>query len=305
MGNAGHRRARRFGVAALLTVIALAIGYGPSEPAAPAVVAVQPDAPLPAPLRIAYGSAADTFGELHLPAAGSHHPVVVLVHGGGWSQSRSLTEAAPVARSLAAHGVAVWNVEYRRVGGAGGWPVTLTDVADAVAALGTEVRPRVGDLIDLQRVHLAGHSAGGHLAAWFAGRTTGEAAAGLGPTLRIRSATLMAAVLDLDLAVTNGRDRFVRALLGGGPADVPDRYRWASPIDNLPAGLAVTALHGDQDRVVDPEQSRRWIAAAANAGNRADLRILRGAGHADFIDVRSDAWQAAQRAILHHVDTLR
>jgi hypothetical protein len=27
---------------------------------------------------------------------------------------------------LAARGVAVWNIEYRRVNGAGGWPTTLT-----------------------------------------------------------------------------------------------------------------------------------------------------------------------------------
>lgn len=291
-------RRRRVLVAALLTGAALVVGYGPSEPEAPAA-AVFDAPPGGAPLRIDYGPAADTFGQLYLPGAGREpFPVVVLVHGGGWSQYRNLSEAAPQAVALAAHGVAVWNVEYRRVNGAGGWPTTLHDVRDAVNALAGPVRDRVGGLIDLRRVHLAGHSAGGHLAAWVAAQP-------LDPAVRVRSATLMAAVLDLDFAVRNGRDRFVRGLLGGAPDEVPGRYHFASPIEHLPTGVAVTAVHGDADRVVSPDQSRRYVAAAERAGERTALHILRGAGHADFIDTASPAWQTAQAAILGYAATLR
>ncbi|MEV0354607.1 alpha/beta hydrolase [Nocardia sp. NPDC050697] len=293
-----HRRLRRVLVAGLLTLAALVVGYGPSEPEAPA--ATGPGLPTGgAPMRIDYGPAPDTFGQLYLPAAGrGPFPVVVLVHGGGWSQYRNLSEAAPQAVALAAHGVAVWNVEYRRVHGGGGWPATLHDVRDAVNALAGPVRDRVGAALDLGRVHLAGHSAGGHLAAWVAAQP-------LDPALRVRSATLMAAVLDLDFAVRNGRDRFVRGLLGGAPEEVPGRYHFASPIEHLPEGVAVTAVHGDADRVVSPDQSRRYIAAAERAGERAELRILRGSGHADFIDTTSLAWQTAQAVILGYAATLR
>ncbi|MFC8045513.1 alpha/beta hydrolase [Nocardia sp. NPDC057353] len=291
-------RYRRVLVGALLTVAALVIGYGPNEPAAPAAAGLG-SAAGGAPLRIDYGPAADTFGELYLPATGREpFPVVVLVHGGGWSQYRNRTEAAPQAVALAAHGVAVWNVEYRRVGGAGGWPTTLHDVRDAVNALAGPVHDRVGGLLDLGRVHLAGHSAGGHLAAWVAGQP-------VDPAVRVRSATLMAAVLDLEFAVHNGRDRFVRGLLGGAPDEVPGRYHFSSPIEHLPTGVAVTAVHGDADRVVSPEQSRRYIAAAERAGERTALRILHGAGHADFIDTTSLAWHTAQAAILGYAATLR
>ncbi|MFF5033775.1 hypothetical protein [Nocardia salmonicida] len=50
-----------------------------------------------------------------------------------------------------------------------------------------------------------------------------------------RLSATSAAVLDLDLAVIDGRDPFVPKLLGGTPAQVPDRYRKVSPIRHLPA----------------------------------------------------------------------
>ncbi|MGK8486891.1 alpha/beta hydrolase family protein [Nocardia asiatica] len=299
-------RSRRVFLAAVLTTGAVAIGYGRSEPAAPAAVASDLTPPVTAtPLRIPYGDAADTFGELYLPVTGAgRYPVVVLIHGGGWAQSRTLTEFSAQAGSLAAHGVAVWNIEYRRVHGAGGWPTTLTDVEDAVTALATIVQSRVGNLLDLQRVHLAGYSAGGHLAAWISGRRAAASVktAGAGREIRIRSVALMAAVLDLEFAVTNGRDGFVRKLLGGSPSEVPDRYDFASPIAHLPTGLRVTAVHGDTDRVVALEQSRRYVSAATRAGNSAELRVLPGTGHTEFTDATSPAWATARTTILDHVE---
>ncbi|WP_232329335.1 MULTISPECIES: alpha/beta hydrolase family protein [Nocardia] len=304
--------ARRWVMAGVLAVVVAAIGFGSVEPAAPdghagpAVpgLSIQP-AEAGVPIRIAYGREADTFGDLYLPAGGplsgssGRCPVVVLIHGGGWAQYRDLTQFSAQARQLAESGVAVWNVEYRRVNGAGGWPVTLTDVDDAVAALGTVVQQRAGGRLDLDNVHLAGHSAGGQLAAWVAGRRTDGEAASRG--LRIRSVTLMAAVLDLDYAVAHGNDGFVRKLLGGLPDEVPDRYRYASPIVNLPRGVHVTAVHGDADRVVSVEQSRRYAEAARRAGDPTDLHILPGVGHAEFTDPGSAAWSVARVAILASV----
>lgn len=163
---------------------------------------------------------------------------------------------------------------------------------------------RVGNLLDPQLVHLGGYSAGGHLAAWICGRR-GAASVKTATEIRIRSVTLMAAVLDLEFDVTNGRDGFVRKLLGGSPSEVPDRYDFASPIAHLPTGLRVTAVHGDTDRVVALEHSRRYISAATRAGNAAELRVLPGTGHAEFTDATSPAWAIARTAILDHVQYLR
>ncbi|MGW4631997.1 alpha/beta hydrolase family protein [Nocardia sp. NPDC004415] len=288
---------RRFLVA--VSVVAAVLGARAAELSAPAEPVVSEVVAHPQSVqRIAYGNAPDTFGDLYLPpTASTRLPVVVLVHGGGWTQGRTLAQFDAHARALAREGVAVWNVEYRRVGGGGGWPMTLTDVDEAVTALADTVAPRVGNLLDLGRVHLAGHSAGGQLAAWVAGRWSAHPPRH--PEIRIRSLTLMAAVLDLDSAVTDNRDAFVPKLLGGTPGEVPDRYRDASPIHQLPAAaIRVTALHGANDRVVVPAQSIRFVEALARAGIVADLQILRGTGHGEFADATSPAWNTAHRSIL-------
>lgn len=302
------RRAQILAVATALAIVAVIIANTTAERAITAAITVDAEPAVPGiPLRIDYGAAPDTFGDLYLPTTGAGpYPVVVLIHGGGWSQNRTLDHFGPLATSLARAGVAVWNIEYRRVNGAGGWPVTLTDVNDAVRALATVVSLRSGNQLDLQRVHLAGHSAGGQLAAWVAGRHTESADPKLtASAVRIRSATLLAGVLDLAFAANHGRDGFVRNLLGGSPTEVPDRYQLASPIAHLPVGIRISALHGNRDHVVSPEQSRRYVAAARRAGQAADLQILDGVGHGEFSDASTPAWAVARRTILDYVSTLR
>ncbi|MFD4440082.1 alpha/beta hydrolase family protein [Nocardia sp. NPDC058519] len=302
MARGGKRRFVALVVVALFT---LCLGYRAAVLSEPAeTIAVETAAIPPTPMRITYGNSPETFGDLYLPpTSNTRLPVVVLIHGGGWAQNRTLAQFDAHARALAGEGVAVWNIEYRRVNGGGGWPVTLTDVAAAVDALAEIVAPRLGNLLDLQRLHLAGHSAGGHLAAWAAGHRSAEPPRH--PAVRIRSLTLMAAVLDVELAVTEGGDQFVPQLLGGTPAQVPGRYRDASPIHHLPpSDTRITALHGENDRVVAPLQSHRYVDVVTRAGGIAEVQILRGTGHGEFADAASAAWDTARRAIISYVGTL-
>ncbi|WP_238071951.1 alpha/beta hydrolase family protein [Rhodococcus zopfii] len=221
--------------------------------AAPAEHPPDPPRAATGPIRVDYGTLTDNYGHLYVPAGPGPHPVVVMVHGGGWIEDHDLSYFEPLSEALVGEGVAVWNIEYRRVGGAGGWPDALADADDATEALATTVQDATEGRLDLDRVHVAGHSAGGHLAAWIAGRhTLPEGAPGVQPQIRPRSATIMAGVLDLPLAATAGHDAFVRGLLGGMPDEHPDRYRIASPIAHVPIGLPVTALHGTADQTVDP-----------------------------------------------------
>jgi acetyl esterase/lipase len=232
-----------------------------------------------------YGGHPDQFLELTLPEGSGPAPVVVVLHGGFWRAAYGIELARPLAADLAAAGWAAVAVEYRRVGTGGGWPGTLEDVAAALDALAGE------DGLDLADVTVVGHSAGGHLAAWAAGRARlPEGAPGSGPRVRVGAAVLQAGVLDLVRAAEQslGR-RATQEFLGGGPAEVPDRYAAADPVRLLPTGADVLCVHGTGDDVVPPEQSERYAAAARAAGDRVQVRTVPG-DHRVPIDPAGEAW---------------
>ncbi len=139
--------------------------------AAPQYAPVEPGVGFDAVLALPYGDEAVLlrYGEhpaqtvsLSLPhPAGAAAPVVVLVHGGCWLNAFNVGHTRAMATALNQAGYAVWNVEYRRLGDdGGGWPGSLEDIQAALALL----IEQGGNDLDLDRVVLAGHSAGGHLA---------------------------------------------------------------------------------------------------------------------------------------------
>jgi acetyl esterase/lipase len=72
------------------------------------------------PVRYSYGQESEQFADLYLPDGDGPHPVLIVVHGGGFLANRTLDGIGPACAALAEHGLAVWNVEYRRVGNEGG-----------------------------------------------------------------------------------------------------------------------------------------------------------------------------------------
>ena len=86
---------------------------------------------------IGYGPDASQFGVLSLPDdPAARLPIVGLVHGGFWRAQYGLDLMDGLAIDLVGRGFAVWNIEYRRMGQAGGgWPGTLVDVATAIDEL--------------------------------------------------------------------------------------------------------------------------------------------------------------------------
>src|SRR5271154_4048637 len=123
----------------------------------------------PAPgIRIPYGKQApDQFGDLRVPTGPGPFTVAVVVHGGWWRSMFALTYAGWMSEALTTAGVATWNIEYRRVGSGGGYPNTLYDVTTALNALHTIAHDHA---LDLTRVVVTGHSAGGHIAGWLASK---------------------------------------------------------------------------------------------------------------------------------------
>jgi acetyl esterase/lipase len=236
-----------------------------------------------------YGPGPDQFLELTLPAGGGRLPVAVVLHGGFWRAAYGVELARPLAADLAAAGLAAVAVEYRRVGAGGGWPVTLDDVAAALDAL-----PDLpgAERLDLTAVTVIGHSAGGHLAAWAAGRHRLPAGApGAAPRVRPAAVVLQAGVLDLERAAAQRMgDGAVTGFLGAGPGDAPDRYAAADPVRLLPTGADVLLVHGAGDTTVPPEQSERYATAATAAGDRVELRVVPG-DHMVLVDPAAQPWR--------------
>jgi acetyl esterase/lipase len=224
------------------------------------------------PERIAYGSDPFQFAELTVPEARKLHPVAIVIHGGFWRSKYDLTYIRPVCVALAESGLATWNLEYRRIGNpGGGWPGTFEDVRAGSEHL-VSVAPRFH--LDLNRVIGIGHSAGGHLALWLATQK------------KILSAAVsLAGVVDLRRAWELQLSEVVVAdFLGGSPDEVPDRYNFGSPVEQLPFGIPQKLFHGTADASVPFEISERYVRAAQLRGDDAELIALKDASHFDLVD---------------------
>lgn len=242
--------------------------------------------------KIAYGPGAQQFGELWLPKGQGPFPVVVLIHGGCWQADLPGTELMDyLAADLRDRGYAVWNLEYRRIGHSGGaWPGTFGDIATGLDHLRAIAVTRV---LDLSRVVLVGHSAGGHLATWAAARSGLPAGSALlvADPLPVSGVVSLAGINDLEAFRATGPDRC------GGPQTIDDLvsvatragqdvYADTSPA-RLPAPAApVVVISGELDPIVPPAFgppfAARWSATELT---------IKDAGHFELIDPTSPAWR--------------
>ncbi|MEU8286051.1 alpha/beta hydrolase [Micromonospora sp. NPDC048905] len=240
--------------------------------------------PAPEPDRtVAYGDHPDQVADLRFPArAVPAGPLVVVLHGGFWRDEYDRRHTDPLAAALAAAGFPVAQLEYRRTGQpGGGWPGTFTDVLTGVAELPVLAAEALPGRVSGDAPILVGHSAGGHLALYVAA----TAPATVGGVLAL------APVADLVEAYRRDLDAgAVAALLGGGPAEVPDRYAVTDPRLLVPTRTRTVVLHGSEDQQVPVEMSRGFVAAATTAGSDISLLELLGCEHFGLIDPESAAW---------------
>ncbi len=249
-----------------------------------------------------YGDDPSQLAELFLPGGGAGpHPIAVVVHGGYWRAQFDRSLMTGLCLDLAAHGLAAWNLEYRRVGAGGGWPETLLDVAAGVDALADADAP-----FDLGRVAAVGHSAGGQLAMWAAARPRLlPDAPGAEPRVEIGAVVSQAGVLDLRLAAAlNPSAEPTRALLGE-PGENPEAYNVASPAEHLPLLIPQLLLHGDRDDMVSMRIAESYATRARDVGDPCELVVLPETGHFEHIDARSEAWRIAREWLVDYASAAR
>ena len=199
------------------------------------------DAPPPSAV-IRYGSDPQQRGELWLPG-GNVQGLVVFIHGGCWLNEYAVGHSRPLCSELAERGLAVYSLEYRRIGDpGGGFPGTFEDI---MLALDTVDLLREWD-VDTAHPLLVGHSAGGHLALWAAATRPNSVSGVVG----------LAAIADLE-RYAEGESACERAtvqLLGGTAAAVPDRYERFSP-RRMRLHARTFLVHGAEDDVVPISQA--------------------------------------------------
>ena len=244
---------------------------------------------------ISYGGHPDQVGDLRIPEGDGPFPVVVVIHGGFWKQHWTRDLMDPISLDLTRRGYATWNIEYRRVSGDGGWPETFFDVASAVDKLG-----ELADVyqLDLSDVTALGHSAGGQLALWSAGRSTLEAVdVGADPLVRPRRVVALAPVADLAAAQSAELgDHAVDHLVAHAPSHT-NVYRHLSPIEMLPLGVEQILLHGDADKAVPVAMSQEYVRTALGEGDTVDYAEIADADHMTLIDPTSTAWSEVVAAL--------
>src|SRR5215469_16882719 len=247
--------------------------------------------PPPADLRLSYGSDPNQFIDLRLPGS-ERKPfaLVINIHGGFWRSKYNLDHAGHHCSALTARGLATANLEYRRVGNeGGGWPGTFADIRSGYNFL---IQNAQKHNFDRQRILLAGHSAGGQLALCLAARES-----------QIRAAISLAGVVDLERAyqLHLSSDAVVE-FLHGTPAEVPDHYREADPMQLSIVKPRQWLIHGTSDDVVPPAFSRDYVAfkqkRTSERKEDAHLLEISGADHFDLIDPLSSAWQQVENAVL-------
>jgi acetyl esterase/lipase len=217
------------------------------------------------------------------PKQAGPHPLVVLIHGGGWSGGdKSAYHGA--LRLLAGQGYVAASVNYRLAAAPRNvFPAAVEDVRCAVRWL----RANASDYgIDPSRVAALGHSAGGHLAAMLGTAADVPGLDGACPlpevSPEVSAVVALAGPHDIRTAgpLDSSQRSMVENFLGVRPEADPERALFASPAVHADAtDPPFLLIHGTADDVVPIRQSRSMQDTLRAAGVPATLVELPGVGH--------------------------
>lgn len=244
--------------------------------------------------------------DVFIPDGAKNLPCIVIIHGGGWS-SNTEDIMRGLARELIKGGnYVVCSIDYRWLGTLDGdtepntMPMLIEDCFGAILHI-QEHAAEYG--ADPERIAVTGDSAGGHLSACMGTLIERVGDGGFGvregvfeylPTYMPAGMTAAEARNKLHAikAVAPSYGVFDRENLVRFAENCPaEGQRAIAPDDNIPQASERTIPHymvlGTLDRTVKREPIEKYAADLEAAGQKAELVIVEGAGHA-FFDWKPD-----------------
>jgi acetyl esterase/lipase len=205
--------------------------------------------------------------DLTLPDKKGPLPVVLTIHGGGWSD-RDRSDMNGIGAKLVEQGYAVLNMSYR-FAPVHRYPAQLNDVQQAIGWIADHAKQY--DL-DVSRINTWGYSSGAHLAALVASyddnRLESEYDQKL-PTIR----SVVAGGIPADLRQYS-ESPIISNFIGGFREQMPDEYADASPAFHIDSNdPPVFLYHGKLDFLVKPDQSINYYQSLRDAGIDAELYL--------------------------------
>ncbi|MGE3284422.1 MAG: alpha/beta fold hydrolase [Sphingomonadaceae bacterium] len=222
-----------------------------------------------------YGGNPRQILDIHVPKGARHAPLILFVHGGGWSEgAKEMGQGGPPAH-FTAQGYAFAALNYRLVPDA-----TVEDqAADVARALSFLLRNARALGLDGERVILIGHSSGAHLAALVATDPQWLQQANVADDVVRGVISLDGAGIDVPgiMAAGASRSPFYTNAFG------PDAARQGrlSPLEHLGAGDAPNwlLLYDGEHNPGAGYFAERFAVAARAGGMHADAIAITGTGH--------------------------
>jgi len=268
---------------------------------------------------LTYGPDGANKLDIYMPTGGTQpYPVVVWIHGGGWSSgSRTGGDETNLASMLGPKGIAIVSIDYR-LSGAAQWPAQIQDCKAAIRWIRANASTYH---FNTNEIGCAGMSAGGHLVA-FLGTSGGVGSYTVGSSTMDLEGSVggnssysskVQCVLDMygptdfltmsgncpqnNPAVStidhNGATSPEASLLGAAIQTVPDKCALANPITFVDANdPPFLILHGSSDALVPCCNSMLLDTALAHAyasnHREAKMYLLSGQGHGFSVTVMRD-----------------
>jgi pimeloyl-ACP methyl ester carboxylesterase len=91
--------------------------------------------------------------------------------------------------------------------------------------------------------------------------------------------------------------KVVEAMMGGSPAQFPERYAQASAIKMLPLGIPQVLIWGDRDNILPLSVGEAYEKAAKAAGDNVVLQVFPGVGHYEIVSPLTASWPVVRCAI--------